>query len=72
MGFFVRDLGVGCGLRECGDSGVAGVLLARQDSDLGVFGEEPLVCSFERRYVAPNITVAVAGRFDWDALVGLV
>jgi predicted Zn-dependent peptidase len=27
---------------------------------------------FNSRYVAPNITVAVAGAFDWDALVTLV
>jgi predicted Zn-dependent peptidase len=27
---------------------------------------------FQRRYVAPNVTVAAAGRFDWPALVGLV
>ena len=27
---------------------------------------------FERRYVAPNITVAVAGHFDWPAVVSLV
>src|SRR5262249_8728643 len=27
---------------------------------------------FRRRYVAPNITVAVAGAFDWGELVGLV
>jgi predicted Zn-dependent peptidase len=27
---------------------------------------------FERRYVAPNITVVVAGRFDWPELVALV
>jgi predicted Zn-dependent peptidase len=25
-----------------------------------------------RRYVAPNVTLSVAGRFDWPALVGLV
>ena len=24
---------------------------------------------FERRYVAPNITVAVAGNFDWPAVI---
>jgi predicted Zn-dependent peptidase len=27
---------------------------------------------FERRYVAPNVTVVAAGNFDWDALVRLV
>jgi predicted Zn-dependent peptidase len=27
---------------------------------------------FERRYVAPNITVVAAGNFDWDRLVSLV
>jgi predicted Zn-dependent peptidase len=27
---------------------------------------------FERRYVAPNITVVAAGRFDWPAFVALV
>ncbi len=27
---------------------------------------------FERRYVAPNITVVAAGNFDWDSLVSLV
>src|SRR5947209_2376456 len=27
---------------------------------------------FRRRYVAPNITVAAAGNFDWEALVALV
>jgi predicted Zn-dependent peptidase len=27
---------------------------------------------FERRYVAPNITVVAAGRFDWESLVALV
>jgi predicted Zn-dependent peptidase len=27
---------------------------------------------FRRRYVAPNVTVAVAGRFDWPAFVRLV
>jgi predicted Zn-dependent peptidase len=27
---------------------------------------------FERRYVAPNITVVAAGSFDWDNLLGLV
>ena len=27
---------------------------------------------FERRYVAPNITVVAAGNFDWAPLVGLV
>src|SRR5262249_41300863 len=27
---------------------------------------------FRRRYVAPNITVAAAGNFDWEALVPLV
>jgi predicted Zn-dependent peptidase len=27
---------------------------------------------FERRYVAPNITVVAAGNFDWDGLVSLV
>ncbi len=27
---------------------------------------------FRRRYVAPNITVAAAGRFDWERLVPLV
>jgi predicted Zn-dependent peptidase len=25
---------------------------------------------FERRYVAPNVTVIAAGNFDWDAFVG--
>jgi predicted Zn-dependent peptidase len=27
---------------------------------------------FQRRYVAPNITVVAAGNFDWDGLVALV
>ncbi len=27
---------------------------------------------FERRYVAPNITVAVAGNFDWPAVIALI
>src|SRR5438876_8148632 len=27
---------------------------------------------FERRYVAPNITVVIAGSFDWDRLLALV
>ncbi len=27
---------------------------------------------FERRYIAPNITVVAAGKFDWPALVALV
>ncbi len=27
---------------------------------------------FDRRYVASNVTVVVAGRFDWPALVGLI
>jgi predicted Zn-dependent peptidase len=27
---------------------------------------------FDRRYIAPNITVAVAGNFDWSAVVALV
>src|SRR5262249_15208276 len=27
---------------------------------------------FERRYVAPNITVAVAGNFDWERFVPLI
>src|SRR5919197_5601683 len=27
---------------------------------------------FQRRYVAPNITVTAAGNFDWDRLVALV
>src|ERR1051325_545503 len=27
---------------------------------------------FRRRYVAPNITVVAAGRFDWPAFVGLI
>ena len=27
---------------------------------------------FRRRYIAPNITVVAAGRFDWDSLVRLI
>jgi predicted Zn-dependent peptidase len=27
---------------------------------------------FDHRYVAPNITVSVAGNFNWDAFIGLV
>jgi predicted Zn-dependent peptidase len=27
---------------------------------------------FERRYVAPNITVAVAGNFDWQSVINLI
>jgi predicted Zn-dependent peptidase len=33
---------------------------------------EQMHAYFERRYVAPNITVAAAGRFDWDRLTALV
>jgi predicted Zn-dependent peptidase len=33
---------------------------------------EQMHAYFERRYVAPNITVAAAGHFDWEHLVSLV
>jgi predicted Zn-dependent peptidase len=33
---------------------------------------EQMQAYFDRRYVAPNVTVVVAGRFEWPALVDLV
>ncbi len=33
---------------------------------------DQMMAYFERRYVAPNITVVAAGNFDWDGLVALV
>lgn len=34
--------------------------------------QEQMQSYFERRYVAPNITVVVAGRFEWPEVVALV
>jgi predicted Zn-dependent peptidase len=39
---------------------------------VGALTREQMQAYFERRYVAPNITVVAAGKFDWQALVPLV
>ena len=39
---------------------------------VGALTRQQMYDYFRRRYVAPNITVAVAGAFDWDELVKLV
>ncbi|HXG09146.1 MAG TPA: pitrilysin family protein [Gemmataceae bacterium] len=39
---------------------------------IGALTRDQMQAYFERRYVAPNITVAAAGNFDWKRLVALV
>jgi predicted Zn-dependent peptidase len=39
---------------------------------IGVLTRDQMYEYFRRRYVAPNITVVAAGRFDWPELVDLV
>jgi predicted Zn-dependent peptidase len=39
---------------------------------VGALTREQMQTYFERRYVAPNITVVAAGKFDWRALVPLI
>jgi predicted Zn-dependent peptidase len=39
---------------------------------IGALTREQMYEYFQRRYVAPNITVAAAGDFDWNQLVALV
>ena len=41
-------------------------------ASVGALTRQQMYDYFRRRYVAPNITVAVAGAFDWDELVPLV
>ena len=41
-------------------------------ASVGALTRQQMYDYFRRRYVAPNITVAVAGAFDWDELVRLV
>jgi predicted Zn-dependent peptidase len=41
-------------------------------ASVGALTRQQMYDYFRRRYVAPNITVAVAGAFDWDELVQLV
>src|SRR5260370_26773711 len=41
-------------------------------ASVGALTRQQMYDYFRRRYVAPNITVAVAGAFHWDALLQLV
>jgi len=39
---------------------------------VGALTRDQMEAYFQRRYVAPNITVVAAGKFDWQALVPLI
>src|SRR5215213_3827292 len=41
------------------------------DGSVGGLAREQMQAYYDRRYVAPNITLAVAGNFDWPAVVAL-
>jgi predicted Zn-dependent peptidase len=53
------------------DHPLGNTILGTPESIRGLTREQ-MHAYFQRRYVAPNITVVVAGNFDWEALVALV
>jgi predicted Zn-dependent peptidase len=53
------------------DHPLGNTILGTQES-IRALTRDQMAEYFRRRYVAPNITVAAAGNFDWDALVPLV
>jgi predicted Zn-dependent peptidase len=54
-----------------GDHPLGKSILGTVDS-IRALTRDQMYAYFERRYVAPNITVVAAGNFDWDPLVALV
>src|SRR5262245_60533371 len=54
-----------------GDHPLGNSILGTAES-VGGLTRDQMSAYFERRYVAPNITVAAAGNFDWKELVALV
>ncbi|HEX7077365.1 MAG TPA: pitrilysin family protein [Candidatus Eisenbacteria bacterium] len=42
------------------------------EASVGAFGPEQIAAYHARHYRAPNLVVAIAGRFDWDAVVDRV
>src|SRR5947209_6055316 len=54
-----------------GDHPLGSTILGTPDS-IRTLTRDQMHAYFERRYVAPNVTVVAAGRFDWTNLVALV
>jgi predicted Zn-dependent peptidase len=54
-----------------GDHPLGHSILGTAES-VGALARDQMQAYFERRYVAPNITVVAAGNFEWPALVPLI